>query len=295
LEQKITRVFRQWNNVLRDLLRNEMGLRLAIGGEAQAVPVKVVPGLPMPFRSIVDEIPPDLWRFLLRLPTLEATVSGLASIIRNYRGLDSQSAVGLPAPMPPSVPQAHAFCCELVDRLQRFEIRKKLTDIDQDILGAYYFRSPQVHLYWMVIGLVAGVLGVDAESLTIVVAVHELAHAYSHLGRDIDGTRWDTEFFARSELAIVEGIAQFYTGVVCHKLEPRNPAPYGSYQALLQLQGGPYRLHEGWSKRVENGREAPVSQIGEIVRACLIECRTKGMQRYDEYLAALENHRLRLG
>jgi hypothetical protein len=295
LEQKIARAFRQWNNVIRDLLRNEMGLRLSIGDEAQAVPVRVEPGLPAPFQSVVEQIPPALWRFLLRLPALESAVSGLDAVIENYLNLDSGTPIIVPTPMPPAVVGARDFCRDLVDRLQRFEIRKKLGQIDEDVLGAYFFRVPQVHIYWMVIGLVAGLLGVNAESLTVVVAVHELAHAYSHLGRDIDGSRWQTESFAHADLAIVEGIAQFYTGVVCRKLEMRNPSAYRSYQSLLELQGGPYRVHEGWGKRVENGKERPVEQIGEVVRACLIECRTRGLRGYGQFCDALEDHRMRLG
>jgi hypothetical protein len=34
----------QWNNVIRDHLRNEIGLRLTVGDEAQAVPLRVVDG-----------------------------------------------------------------------------------------------------------------------------------------------------------------------------------------------------------------------------------------------------------
>jgi len=172
LEQRITRTFRQSNIVIRDLLRSEMGLRLSIGDETQAVPVRTEAGLPIPFRDIVEQVPPSLWRFLLRLPALESTVYGLHSIISNYQYLDRENAIGLPRPMPPSLAEAHDFCSDLVKRLQRFEVREKLGQIDQDVLGAYFFRTPQVHIYWMVVGLVAGILGIDVESLTIVVAVH---------------------------------------------------------------------------------------------------------------------------
>ena len=72
----------------------------------------------------------------------------------------------------------------------------------QDILGAYFFRVPAISVYWMVIGIMSGVLGVSVEALTIVVATHELAHAYSHLGRDIDGGRWETEAFARADASV---------------------------------------------------------------------------------------------
>jgi hypothetical protein len=84
LERRVSRSFRQWNNVLRDQLRNEMGLRLSIGDETQAVPVRVVPGFPAPFQNVFEGIPPGLWRFLLRLPALEATVKGLDSVRRPF-------------------------------------------------------------------------------------------------------------------------------------------------------------------------------------------------------------------
>jgi hypothetical protein len=62
-----------------------------------------------------------------------------------------------------------------------------------------------------VIGITARALGVSPDALTIVVLAHELAHAYAHLGRDIDNERWETEQFAKSDIDIVEGLAQFYT------------------------------------------------------------------------------------
>jgi hypothetical protein len=85
------------------------------------------------------------------------------------------------------------------------------------------------------------------EALTIVAATHELAHAYSHLGRDIHGGRWDTEAFAKAKLNIAEGIAQFYTETICRKFHNRFPAAENAYRALLQYQSGPYRIHESWA------------------------------------------------
>ena len=281
LERRVSRSFRQWNNVLRDQLRNEMGLRLSIGDETQAVPVRVVPGFPTPFQNVFEGIPPGLWRFLLRLPALEATVRGLDSVIEIYSGIGSQAIPNqVPPSMSPSVADAREFCDNLLSTLQRIEIGQKLGTINEDILGAYFFRMPEVHLYWMVIGLVAGVLGISAESLTVVVATHELAHAYSHLGRDIDGKKWETEGFARADLNIVEGIAQFYTEVVTRKLETRNPSVLPAYEKLTEIQRGPYRVHEEWAKRKSAGKDAPMPQAGEIVRATLVQCRSRQVSDY---------------
>ena len=296
LERRVSRSFRQWNNVLRDQLRNEMGLRLSVGDDSQAVPVRVVPGFPTPFHNVLEGISPGVWRFLLRLPALEATVKGLDSVIDIYSGVRSDAIPDqVPRFLPPSVADAKEFCDHLLSALQKIEIGQRLGGISEDILGAYFFRVPEVHLYWMVIGLVAGVLGITVDSLTVVVATHELAHAYSHLGRDIDGKKWDTEAFARADLNIVEGIAQFYTEVVSRKLETRNPLVLPAYKKLTDIQRGPYRVHEEWAKRKSAGRDVPMPQAGEIVRATLVQCRSRHISDYGVMKQVIANSAKQLG
>jgi len=116
------------------------------------------------------------------------------------------------------------------------------------------------------------------------VLAHELAHAYMHLGRDIDNERWETERFAKSDLDIVEGLAQFYTQVVCMRLGQRMPAALEAYQALLDKQSGPYRAHREWVGDDERG--------GEIVRVSMIECRSKGITASSAFSDAVRRYRL---
>jgi hypothetical protein len=125
---------------------------------------------------------------------------------------------------------------------------------------------------------------VDADALTIVVLAHELAHAYTHLGRAIDNERWETEQFARSALDIVEGLAQFYTQVVCMRLEARMPAALKAYQTLVAKQSGPYRAHQKWVGNDERG--------GEIVRVSMIECRSRGITAASEFSEAVKRYRI---
>src|SRR5271169_4975095 len=89
-------------------------------------------------------------------------------------------------------------------------------------------------------------MGVAIEDLTVVVLTHELAHAYTHLGRDIDGARWGDEEFDKSALEVREGLAQFYTEVICEQLAPRTPGFLAAFQALLSLQSPPYLVHRAW-------------------------------------------------
>lgn len=64
-----------------------------------------------------------------------------------------------------------------------------------------------IEVYWAVIGLVAALLDVRIEDLTTVVLTHELAHAYTHLGYDIDGANWPGQCFAKTESVLKEGLA----------------------------------------------------------------------------------------
>lgn len=132
----------------------------------------------------------------------------------------------------------------------------------------------------------------DAAALAVVILLHELAHAYSHLGRDIDASSWRTEDFASAGLKIVEGIAQFYTAAICTKLKDRYHAALDAYHALLTVQSGPYLVHQGWKTRA--GAERPAARVGEVVRASMIECRVRPIRDYSVFESALAHHHQRL-
>jgi hypothetical protein len=265
-----------------------MGLRLTVGDEAQAIPIRVVDGMPASFGDLLSSMDPAIWGFLLRMRVLENTLEGLRFTEKDYPKLYIEPASPLPRALPIAVSDARAFVEDLVAWLKRQEVQARIKRIHQDILGAYFFRVPAISVYWMVIGIMSGVLGVPVDALAIVVATHELAHAYSHLGRDIDGGRWETEAFARSDLYIVEGIAQFYTGMICRKLQDRFPAAEIAYRALLEYQSGPYRIHETWADPELNPQNRPSpDHAGEVVRSCMIESRKTSITSYSAFASSL--------
>src|SRR6185369_13202635 len=115
------------------------------------------------------------------------------------------------------------LAANLIKWLESQSIRQRFQSIDEDVLGAYFFRKGNIQIYWMAIYLVARILDVSVEGLTITVLAHELVHAYTHVGSDIDGEQWEANAFAEAELTIVEGLAEFYTAIVCKKLEGKLP------------------------------------------------------------------------
>lgn len=278
----VERSYRRWNSALRDCIRAETALRLSVGDEVRGVPVRIVDGMPRSFAEAIEPFVGMGW-LLLNRSAVEAASLG-ASFLAEHLG-EARSLLH----DPPDLARLDEFTrvCKtslrLLKKLDEAEALKRIVEIEEDVLGAYFFCVPEIRLYWMVIGIIAAALGVSAEALTIVVLAHELAHAYTHLGFDIDNEQWETPALAEADLHIVEGLAQFYTGVVCKRIEPRMPAAIRAYKALLARQSGPYKAHLNWA----GGDE----RAGEIIRVAMIECRSRRITEYEDFCRAIERHR----
>ena len=279
----VSRAFKQWNNIVRDHLRTETGLRLSVGDDAQSVPVRITDGVPKPLAEVLQTMQEEIAWLILHRPEVEAAVRGTRFMAENARAGRSE----LPGPARPGTIEEVRQTAEAWLRLIDDEgAIRRLATIEEDVLGAYFFRVPEVRLHWVPIGIVARMLDVSVEALTMVVLAHELAHAYTHLGRDIDGERWDTEAFAHADLEIVEGLAQFYTQVICARLETRVPAAHTAYAKLLRWQSPPYHAHTEWVQDDERG--------GEIVRVSMIECRTRRIREVTAFTDAVARYRERV-
>jgi hypothetical protein len=165
--------------------------------------------------------------------------------------------------------------CEGVDVIQ-FILR-----INKDVLGAYIFPlndffagsrdRPRIEIYWQVIGLFAELMEVNVADLTTVVLAHEQAHAYTHLGSDADGHAWQTESFEKSDLELVEGLAQYYTEQIADKFCSEEPGVKQAYERLLSQQPPAYHTHRPWV----------TESTPEAVRIAMLEerCRPVGTLR----------------
>lgn len=277
-EERVKRAFRQWNIPIRDYLRNETALRLTIGSETQSVPIKVENGIPKPFRDAILEFS-DYLELLLLLPVLEKSVDGLNAILQNHSLIGNKLFNGFPTADYDDVKRTYELTRLTVAHLKKIDFLKKIGSINEDIFGSYYFYESRISLYWIPLALTSAMLGVSVESLTVVVLAHEIAHAYTHLGKDIDSQQWDTYAFDVADLRIVEGLAQFYTSVICEKLSVRYPEALNAYKKLLEIQSGAYTVHTDWAKG-EKSR-------GEIIRVSMIKCRTNRITKYDEFIDLL--------
>jgi hypothetical protein len=117
------------------------------------------------------------------------------------------------------------------------------------------------------------------EALAAVTLTHELAHAYTQLGADIEGRRWPAADFARTETSLAEGLAQYYTERSLNRLDQRIPGVVAAFNALLKKQSDDYRAHATWI--TDHDPEAVRSAMLVSRRTAVVE-----VGRFEEILIA---------
>lgn len=284
----VTRAKDKWNVIIRDRLRNETALRLTIGDRAQSVPIRVVDGLPEPFLSVIERFADAEWAILN-----EATLRNVARGTECMSGMRPLVQRRWPKRVGPATPAEIRRVGETakawIDLIEELLAADQIIGINEDVLGAYFYKVPEVRLYWVALGIVAKLIDVSIESLTVVVLAHELGHAYTHLGYDIDDLQWDSELFAGTDIHIVEGLAQFYTNVVCEHLTGRIPEAKSAFEKLLERQGSAYTSFRRWLPPQAEGNEKRDSS-GEVIRASMIECRRTGIRSEEHFREAIGRH-----
>lgn len=294
LQVVVQRTVKQWNSAVRESLRKQTGLRLSTDSDSKrivarnrkvrSVPVRVVSELPIRFAARVQNIAPRDLTLLLNASKLEGVVSGTNFLEEHFQELsmiqfDRSCKAG-----EDEIKNVCGFAEDLLKYIKSIDQSRSILEIDEDILGAYFFNLPEIRLYWIVIGVYSQMLDIPIEALTVVVLVHELAHAYTHLGFDIDDRNWKTEDFARSDAYLVEGLAQFYTKVICEQIQQRLPTAKSAFEKLLENQHEVYSEHEKWST------DRGLRHLGETVRISMLECRSKGILQVSHFRQILKQH-----
>ncbi len=229
----------------------------------------------------------DLERISRALPVLNGLLQTISAAPH-----DDPFIAAIPGDVTQPIQDTTKYLLEILDHANPVQ---KILEVDNDVLGVYQYgrlsKSGQIlwqsniEIYWAMIGLVAGLLDVRVEALTCVVLAHELAHAYTHLGADIDGQRWDSSVFYKCDHALKEGLAQYYTWLACTAMETHVPGMFKAYESLLDKQPAAYHAHENWIKEY----------TPEIMRMGLIEARRMEEKRLEGFNEILEsaNGRLR--
>lgn len=287
-EERVRRLVKHANHVVREHIRSETGLRMVDpdGAARSGAPVSVVDGFSPAFAGLVAGKPdPVLWALVSGQSRLGRLVDGLNFLLGLWPRLSRWDH------LPPALADAEPALertREVADELQKVVVALKLIEqmkeIREDILGCYRVQDgrSRVEIYWMPIAIVASMLELQIEDVAIVTLAHELAHAYTHLGRDIDGKEWDSEDFFASDKDVTEGLAQSYAMAVSYRLMQRYPLAKAAFDKLLTLQSGPYLAHQEWKKHYAgNG--------SETVRFAMLVARSKGKVVHKDWIDEIKN------
>ena len=148
---------------------------------------------------------------------------------------------------------------EHLKQIEKKIIRKPVNNEEyacDDLLGVFFhcrikhftpILQPWIELYPQVIAYFSFILGVSAESLATVVMTHELAHAYTLAGYDINMFRGNL-LCAHVPEDMAEGIAQYYTNAVCNQLEKQYSGIEKAFSELLLGQRSPYKVFQDWKR-----------------------------------------------
>lgn len=131
-----------------------------------------------------------------------------------------------------------------------------------NLLALYEPGSARVTLYSKLIAGCSRVLGIDRRALANVVFLHETVHALAHLGRDLDGRRWEDFALPSSRdpafrpSALHETLAQFFA----HRLLTRlgDSALLAAFERLSDHQPPEYQT---WRKMVD----VPVESVRKLL------------------------------
>jgi hypothetical protein len=285
-EDRVMRAVRQYDRIVRERIREETRLSLGSDADKGSIPVRVVNGFPASVAGLVDKFHDAmLWRLITLQPKIGGVVEGLVILLQHWSDFESWR-------------ETTAFCTDTAPALERtLEVANKLQtlaasrkviaevkEIKEDILGAYWHMgpgTPKIEIYWMAQALFAAAFGVRIEDLTVVTLAHELAHGYTHLGRDADGKSWITGF-GTSDKEVTEGLAQHYTAAITEELRWRVPDAHAAYERLLEHQSGPYLAHRTWF-------DSRTSRRAEIVRFAMLRARTSGRINNSDWLTFLDS------
>ena len=300
-KKKVENAKKSYNVIIREAIRFESRLSFNSGksnsfGEdvSVRVPIKIDTGYPKDILKL--EVPKEyeLIALLSRIKPAIVDLAESSGIVTDFI-VDYQDFEEMNKYVGAAICYACAESRDLLKMLDEYDLVKRIVEISPDILGCYknkvdknYFNNPEnnsreIYLYWGVIGLVSSCLGVSVEDLTAVVLAHELSHAYTHLGYDIDGNRWTDEGFLYSETSVKEGLAQYYTERVLVRLRYKIPGGIGAYNKLLAKQGEDYLAHKIWIDGIEAS--------SENIRETLIEIRNHsvGLKEFNDLLCRKVN------
>lgn len=266
----VLQVVRDSRRLIDDSLHYSTGLILEEGGKKLRIAVEVDAVLPdCVAKFVASRQPPN---------TQDGGAGGYGASLKGWEAEINAALRKAPAGAVEKLPLESAQ--HNGDWLRNNHFGGMMAEFSVDVLGEYEPRHSRVCLHGLVIGMVSEVLGLDVKNVSLIALIHEYAHAYTHLGKDIDDNYWSTNDYENLDTSIKEGLAQFYTAHLCNELERLQPGLRETFDRLLCVQHADYRRYQQWPCQGPH--------IGECVRIAMIKARKKRIANELEFGVCLD-------
>ncbi len=280
----------RWNAPTREAVRAASALRLRSetkrGG---SVTVSVVDGMPAPLAEATNDLEKWEWWLVVNGPALQRAREGL-EIVAGERGV-LEGQLGDVGDDLAAVDRSRRFIERTLGHSVQNAVAERIACIEDDVLGAYWVQESKVQIYWMPVAIYSAICDIPIERMTQITLCHELAHAYTHLGLDLNRNAWDTEHFMDTDDRVKEGLAQFYTEEVMRGFEARTPGILGQFLALTERQSEVYTDYQKWVSSAAAGDTAL-----EAVRYAMLEFRNAAAPAtYDAFVKSVRQSHGALG
>ena len=292
--ERVERAKSNYNRTIRDsieeITRFKLNMSDASNAQHASIDIKVEDGFPAAIADFDmgsgDDIADLIGSYRRHIENLHRSAGVIGKLLERLTRKDE--------PLPECDEQyksalatTRELATKLLEHCAESDFIERLLAIQDDILGKYCAKNTkgEVTLYWAAIGIVAELLEVDIEDLAVVTLIHELAHGYTHLGRDPDSDRWSYEVMMNPKnLPVVEGVAQYFTDLISEHIGvKKRPEVHIAYLKLRRRQRGVYRIHDRWVEEF-----SPLTMY-----AALTEYRRGELTNHVEFCQMLDSARLR--
>lgn len=267
----------KWNHSIREFHRDATGLKLSRSislGRGATIQIRFLPDEDNQFIQLIDEHFPEL--DFLEYTKMRGLYDSMSETNQYFLREEEKGRLFFPL---------FNYCIKYLDKYNVKKLHSFLfaeMGKSRDVLGAYYFKDSKIELYYVPLIIFSQIHRISLEHLIVIVLAHELAHAYHHIGYDTDGYQWKE--MEKTELEIVEGLAQFYTALYVEEQEIIYPGLKVAYLKLLGFQSGPYRVHETWLSHAKK----------EHVKHAFNVTRRNGIKTYPEFGKVLRESKSQL-
>ncbi|OGU55974.1 MAG: hypothetical protein A2X64_08875 [Ignavibacteria bacterium GWF2_33_9] len=285
LYDEVERTKERNNKYIRGIISARTGLTLSSKKhrlpnqetiEIEKVKIEISDDLPEKLLAILDSIPEILLTYILHFNKMEKTINELKFQEKNSNDINflidnHYSSNGLN--------ESIGYLENLILKIQEQNIIERLFKSSPNIIGEYIHEENKINIYWIGIGIINQITNLRVDELTLITMLHELLHAYTIQGFDIDGNQWDKHILQNINLQITEGFAQIYSDLIIQENFSYLHKTFISLSKRLQPH---YKEYKSWLDL--NDRN-----IYEKVRELLLKTRNSRITSYAQFEKLLKS------